>query len=103
MASLVELNGMIGRTQDFSALKQNEDNKPLIDQSHIHVEIEKKEDRDANTVKNTAEAMKQDTHADAREKGKGSYAGDGGRKRPGKLPEEGRVIRKGQSHFDLSV
>ena len=38
----IEMTGMVTRSQDISLLKQNEDNKPVIDQSNIQVQVNKK-------------------------------------------------------------
>lgn len=101
--SLVELNGMIGRTQDFSSVKQNEDNKPVIDQSNIQVYQQKKEDATANTVCSADDTAKKENRPDAKEKGNGNYAGDGGKNRKKQVMKDGIVIKKGTSHFDMSV
>ena len=37
----VEFNGMIQRTQDVSTLKQNEDNKPFMEQQNIQTQFSK--------------------------------------------------------------
>lgn len=101
--SLVELNGMIGRTQDYSSIKQNEDNKAMVDQANIHVQQNKKEEKNANTVCESEKGTPNENRADAREKGNGTYAGDGGRNRKKQVPQQGRVIKKGQSHFDMTI
>lgn len=101
--SLVELNGMVGRTQDYSSIKQNEDNRPYIEQSNLHVRQEKKEDTNANTVHHADDTEGKKMQSDAREKGNGTYAGDGGRNRKKQCMADGKVIKKGQSHFDMSV
>jgi len=103
--SLVELNGMVGRTQDFSTMKQNEVNKPFVEQSNISIQQEKKQEQKAASVHASEESAKQENHADAKEKGHGNYFGDGGknRKKQNEMSKDGRVIVKGQSHFDISV
>lgn len=103
--SLVELNGMIGRTQEFSALKQSEDNRPLVEQANMQIRHEKEIDANAGKVQATDEADKMQNHADAKEKGNGNYMGDGGKKRnpKEKVPQDGKVVLKGTSHFDISI
>ena len=75
----VVLNGMIQRTQDVGNLKQQEDNRPIVDGYRY----------------------------DAKEKGNNEYEGESGRhkKRREEEPEnEGKVILKGQgSHFDIKI
>ena len=41
----VVLNGMIQRTQDIGNIKQQEDNKPVVQQQNISIQHEKKEDQ----------------------------------------------------------
>lgn len=41
----VVLNGMIQRTQDVGNLKQQEDNKPLVQQQNIEIQQQKQEDQ----------------------------------------------------------
>lgn len=100
--SLVELNGTISRTQDYSIQRQNEYNKGLMDQSNIQLQQDKKEQNNATTVQQSSQSAKGENQADAKEKGKGFYAGDGGKNRK-KNQGDGKVIKKGQSHFDMSV
>ena len=38
--SRVELQGAVTRTQDFATLKQNEDNKGMIDQTNFHKQFD---------------------------------------------------------------
>lgn len=41
----VVLNGMIQRTQDVGNLKQQEDNRPIVEQQNIQIEQQKHEDQ----------------------------------------------------------
>lgn len=100
---MVELHGTIQRTQDFTTIKQQEDTKPAVDQSNIQVQTDKRVDEKLRQVTKGDDTAKNENHADAKEKGKGSYAGDGGAKRKKNVPQEGRVVLKGTSHFDMSV
>ena len=81
----VVLNGMIQRTQDVGNLKQQEDNRPIVEQQ---------KENDGYRY-------------DAKEKGNNEYEGESGRhkKRREEEPEnEGKVILKGQgSHFDIKI
>ena len=91
----VVLNGMIQRTQDVGNLKQQEDNRPIVEQQNIQIEQQKHEDQLTHRVQ------------DAKEKGNNEYEGESGRhkKRREEEPEnEGKVILKGQgSHFDIKI
>ncbi len=102
--SMVELQGGIQRTQDYTAFKHQENMKSALDQSNVQVNIERKVDEKLNQVVRGEDTAKGENHADAREKGKGQYAGDGGAgRKKQEIPKEGKVVRKGVSHFDMSV
>ncbi|MGN0131786.1 MAG: hypothetical protein ACI4AA_05045 [Lachnospiraceae bacterium] len=101
---MIELQGGIQRTQDYTALKHQENMKPTVDQAQFQIQTDKKLDQKLNQVVRGENADKSENQADAKEKGKGQYAGDGGAKRKEqKIPQEGKVVLKGVSHFDMSV
>ena len=66
-------------------------------------ECESHVDEKTKQVTRGDDTAKNENHADAKEKGNGSYAGDGGARRKKNVPQEGRVVLKGTSHFDMSV
>lgn len=102
----MQLNGIMTRTQDFTSIKQNEDMKPMVDQSVFQNTMQKNIEKKLTQVKESDETDTYQRKQDAKEKGKNEYQGDGGRNRrqgqPGGLPD-GRVIRKGGAGFDFSV
>lgn len=101
---MIEFQGSIQRTQDYTALKQQENTKPAVDQNNFQVQIDKKVDEKINQVVKGDDTSKSETHADAKEKGNNQYAGDGGAGRKKKdISKEGKVVLKGTSHFDMSV
>lgn len=106
----VVLNGMIQRTQDIGNIKQQEDNKPVVQQQHISVQQEKKEDKLIHQVNYAEEKENEDYRYDAKEKGNNQYEGDDGKKRKKKNEPEknqnkdGKVILKGHgSSFDIKI
>lgn len=101
---MIEFQGGIQRTQDFTALKHQEDVRPAVEQMQFQQQADKKVEQKLNRVVQGDNADKSENHADAKEKGNGQYAGDGGanRKKQG-LQQEGKVVLKGVSHFDMSV
>lgn len=92
----------ISRAQDFATMKQNEDQKPLVDQSHFSTQVQKQVNQQTRQVQGGDETQWQEHRPDAKEKGNGNYAGDGGRKRKKQQPVEKMVI-KGQSSFDMKI
>lgn len=101
---MIEFQGSIPRTQDFSVMKHNEDMKSNVDQSNIQIQTNKQSEQKANQVQGSDDSSKSENRADAREKGNNSYAGDGGSNRKKQeMPRDGKVVLKGKSHFDMSV
>lgn len=95
----------IARAQDYSAIKQNEDNKPVADQANIGQQVERNVEQRLQEVHTSDNAQWHEKNPDAKEKGNNSYEGDGGQKRK-KKPEEGRVVVKGQGGlqgFDIKI
>lgn len=98
----VTLNGMIPRTQDVSALKQNEDNKPLVEQQNIQVQLKYQEDRQLKQVNHADDANQQKKKYDAKEKGSNEYHGQ--QKKKKKQDEKNKVIYKQESgRFDMKI
>ena len=87
----VDFNGMIQRTQDVSTLKQNEDNRPVVEQQTIFSQEMKK--------------VEQNLHRyDAKEKGNGHYEKEERKKKDKKQQKADNVYLKGQtSGFDIKV
>lgn len=102
-----EINGMMGRTQDFTVFKHQEDNKPLVEQSVLQNQAQKQVQDKSEKVQTSGQSETQQQKKDARDKGSNEYTGDGGknRKRKQEVPLEGRVVPKGSSgfHFECKV
>ena len=101
----MQLNGIMTRTQDYTPIKQNENMKPLVDQSVFQNTVQKNIERKLTQVEHPENADTYQRKQDAKEKGKNEYQGDGGRNRRRNNSDEadGRVIRKSVQTFDLSV
>lgn len=90
------------RTQEYTTIKQNQDNKPMMDQANFGQQVEKQTNELTQKVNTNDEAKWYDQKPDAKEKGKNEYAGDGGRKRK-KEDKSERVIVKGHGGFDMKI
>lgn len=92
----------ISRAQDYSPIKQNEDNKGLMDQSNIGQHIQKDTEQRAREVRSGDNSDWQNRRFDAKDKGSNEYKGDGGRgkKREGKGEQ---VIVNGHQGFDIKI
>lgn len=102
----LQLNGIMTRTQDYTPMKQNEDMKPMLDQSVFQNTMQKNIEKKLTQVKESEETDTYQREQDAKEKGKNEYQGDGGRNRRqahSEFSSDGRVIRKSPPGFDFSV
>lgn len=92
----------ITRTQDYTTIKQNEDNKSLVQQSNIGQEIKKDTEQKAREVRKGDNPEWQNKKFDAKEKGSNEYSGNGGRKQQQKEQIEQVVVKKHQG-FDMKI
>lgn len=92
----------IARTQDYSTIKQNEDNKGQLMQSNISQHIQKDTQQRAQEVRSSDDAEWQNKRFDARDKGSNGYEGDGGRRRK-KQSGAGQAAAKGRGGFDMKI
>ncbi|MCM1189544.1 MAG: hypothetical protein NC541_09630 [bacterium] len=91
----------ISRAQDYSAIKHNEDNKAVADQTNGQIQVQKNEVQRTREVHSSDDTQWHDDKPDARKKGNGEYYGDGGkrRKKQGQQP----AVVKGRGGFDIKI
>ena len=101
----LEQFGTIGRTQDFSIMKHQEDMKASNEQANIQIQVEKQADEKLNQVRSADDAQLNEKKFDAKEKGSNEYAGDGGRarKKAADKQVDGKVILKSTQSFDMKI
>ena len=93
----------ISRAQDYSGIKQNEDNKGMIDQGHIVDHVQKTAEQRSHEVQGNDGAQWQEHKPDAREKGNNEYRGDGGRRKNKNGKPVDRMVVKNQGGFDMKI
>jgi hypothetical protein len=94
--------GVVTRSQDYTIIKQNEDNKAFTDQVNIGQQVDKQTDRLTKEVNSSDNADWYEQKPDAKEKGNNEYRGDGGRKRKRQENSE-QVVIKGRQSFDVKI
>ena len=101
----LEQFGTIGRTQDYSIIKHQEDTKVSNEQTNIQVQVEKRADEKLNQVRSADDAQLNEKKFDAKEKGSNEYVGDGGRRRKKTADKQadGKVILKSTQSFDMKI
>ncbi len=93
----------ITRAQDYTTIKQNEDNKGLMDQSNIGQQIQKNTEQRTKEVHSSDNADWHNKKFDAKEKGSGEYHGDGGAGRKKQPDKKEQVVRNGHYGFDIKI
>lgn len=102
----VYMNGMIQRTQDVGNLKQQEDNKPIVQQYNIETRQKKQEDQLIHQVQQSQKKENEGFRYDAKEKGSNSYEGNRKKKKEQKEEQksDGVVLLKGHGgSFDVKI
>lgn len=100
--SRIELQGQITRTQDFTTIKQNEDNKGMVDQLNYQKVFDQNVETKVRQVRQGDRSENEGKSFDAKEEGNGRYSGDGGKRRK-KEEKDGRVVLKGHGSFDMKI
>ncbi|MCI8992309.1 MAG: hypothetical protein HFG80_06225 [Eubacterium sp.] len=99
----VDFNGMIQNTHDVSKNQQQENDKPVVSQQNIEVQIEKNAQTQLQRVRQTDESEKEETRYDAKEKGKNSYSGKK-QNRKKQQQKDDKVTAKNQRYsFDVKI
>ena len=93
----------ISRAQDYSTVKQNEDNQASLQQNHIGIQNEKNQMQRMRDVNDADNSRWTNEKFDAREKGKQQYQGDGGKKRQKEETVKDKVLPKRPAGFDMKV
>lgn len=103
----VHLNGMIQNTQDVSAIRHQENQRPAVEQQHIQIREEQKEQSKAQEVNKKDNADKEQKKYDAKEKGSNEYINQRQKKKKEKkenLPDGSVKIKQTMSSgFDIKI
>lgn len=101
----VHLNGAMTGIQDYTTMRQQEEGKVFLDQSNFQKQINKNVDDKLNQVQKKDDTENRKGKFDAKEKGNGSYFGDGGKQR--KEEEKAKEERKASPYlgggFDIKI
>ena len=102
----VDFNGMMQNQQNVSNVKQNEDQRPILQQQQASQTVIKQEEASARQVVNKNDLSREEYKFDARDGSKNEYQ-DNRKKQKAKQKEkmeDGHVRMKGMSGgFDIKV
>lgn len=102
----VEVQGVVQRSQDIGQIKQNQDQKPLVDQNNIQTQIHRETEHKSRQVTKFEDADKKENRYDAKEKGNGSYFGKKGRQNKKQSEEDSDSVMLKSVHpgsFDVKI
>ena len=91
----------MARTQDFSTIKHNEDNRANMTQITMSMQEDKNAKIRSGQVVKKEETGWHQKKFDAQEKGDNEYSGDGGKKRQTK--QEAQIVPKKSEGFDIKI
>ncbi|MCI9080716.1 MAG: hypothetical protein HFI70_00040 [Lachnospiraceae bacterium] len=100
----VEFSGIVQRSQDMSTLKQNEDNKPMLQQQNVQSQFAKETIQHMHQVNHANDSDNPEKKFDAREKGSNEYEDHRTKKKKKKEENSGKVNVKASARgFDMKV
>lgn len=99
---VIEL-GTIARSQDITTIKHGEDNKGLAQQTNMAQNMQQEVNESTRQVKQSEDVDWHNQKYDAKDKGKGSYGGDGGKSRNKKQEPDGKCVVKNSKSFDIKI
>lgn len=93
----------ISRSQDYTTIKQNQDNKVQVDQGNFGEQLNKNVEQLTKEVHSSDNSDWQNKKFDAKEKGSNEYSGNGGKQRKQKEQQIEKVSRKERQSFDIKI
>lgn len=93
----------IARSQDYTTIKHNEDNRGMAQQSNLILHKQQEVEQRNRQVNKSDNADWQKKKFDAKEKGSGNYSGDGGKNPKKQDQPDGNVLVNGQGSFDIKI
>lgn len=91
------------RSQDYTVIKQNEDNKGAVTQMNLGHQEKKEVRQRSSQVVQKEEAQWHQRKFDAKDQGDNQYAGDGGKYRQNGKKAERVVVKGQQGGFDVKI
>lgn len=99
----VEMTGIVNRTTDFSQVRQNEDQRPVVEQSAFQTQFDKQVERNSDTVVKKHDSEWKNEKFDAKEKGKNKYYASIKKKMKENLEEDEKAEPEKHTTFDIRI
>lgn len=105
--SPLNFNGMIQNTNELSHTHSAEDQKPMLQQENLTHEVAKQQEQQAKQVNDLYKAEQKENKYDREGNGQGYQGNRNNKKAPkdkkDEKNEDGRIIQKTTSSFDMRV
>ncbi len=99
----IQMSQMYSRTQDVSTVKQNEDNKPTMDQHNFQNQFQKQVEGQSRKVIDPNKSANNQYDYDAKKKGNNQYSGESGKKKKKETPEKKVPLPSAEKGFDIRI
>lgn len=102
----VDLNGMLQNTHEVSTIKNNEDQKPIVQQQNIGVLVSQQTREAGSKVQQADESAREDFRYDEREGDGSGYQGQKNKKKKQNKKEnsDGQVmVKNARKSFDIKI
>lgn len=99
----IEMSQMYSRTQDISSMKQNEDNKPMMDQHNFHNQFQRQVEGQSRKVIDPNKSTNNEYDYDAKKKGNNQYAGNPKKQKKKETSDKKKPIPSGDRGFDIRI
>ena len=84
-------------------MKQNEDNKPMMDQHNFHNQFQRQVEGQSRKVIDPDKAMNNKYDYDAKKKGNNQYSGESGKRKKKETTEKKKDLPAGERGFDVRI
>lgn len=99
----IEMSQMYSRTQDISSMKQNEDNKPMMDQQNFHNQFQKQVEDQSRKVIDPNKSTNNEYDYDAKKKGNNQYEGDSKKRKKKEMNDKKKMLPSSDRGFDIRI
>ena len=99
----IEMTGIVNRTTDFAQVRQNEEQKPFVDQSAFQTQFNKQVERNSETVVKKHDSEWKNEKFDAKEKGMNKYYAGIKKKMKENIEEDDKAEPEKHTTFDIRI
>ncbi len=99
----VEMTGIVNRTTDFAQVRQNEEQKPVVEQFTFETQFNKQVERNSETVVKKRDSEWSNEKFDAKEKGKNKYYASLKKKMKETIEEDDKAEPEKHTTFDIRI